>query len=184
MLPDTGERYMSTPLFEHIRETMDDDEVALSHSTPGYRFDRASTSGPVVAPAPVEADAEAFVDAVLRDKPVVMFALEWCEFCWAVRKLFARMQLQYDSVDLDSVAYQRDDRGVKIRGVLRARYAPTIPQIFIGGQRIGGCTEVFDAMCSGELQRRLDAAGVSFDRTLQLDPYTLLPNWVHPREPA
>jgi cysteine synthase A len=37
MLPDTGERYMSTPLFEAIPEDMDEEEVALSRSTPGYR---------------------------------------------------------------------------------------------------------------------------------------------------
>jgi cysteine synthase A len=43
---------------------------------------------------------------------------------------------------------------------------------------------LFDAMRSGEMQRRLDALGVDYDRTIALDPYTLLPNWVHPREPA
>ena len=39
MLPDTGERYMTTPLFETIAEDMDDEEVALSKSTPGYQMD-------------------------------------------------------------------------------------------------------------------------------------------------
>ena len=38
MLPDTGERYMSTPLFEAIPEEMTEDEVALSRSTPGYQL--------------------------------------------------------------------------------------------------------------------------------------------------
>jgi cysteine synthase A len=38
MLPDTGERYLSTPLFEAIPEDMDEEERALSESTPGYRF--------------------------------------------------------------------------------------------------------------------------------------------------
>lgn len=38
MLPDTGERYLSTPLFEDIPEDMDDEERALSNSTPGYRI--------------------------------------------------------------------------------------------------------------------------------------------------
>lgn len=39
MLPDTGERYMTTPLFEGIPEEMTEEEVALSRSTPGYRLD-------------------------------------------------------------------------------------------------------------------------------------------------
>lgn len=38
MLPDTGERYLSTPLFESIPEDMDAEERALSESTPGYRI--------------------------------------------------------------------------------------------------------------------------------------------------
>ena len=38
MLPDTGERYLSTPLFGGIEADMDADEKALSESTPGYRM--------------------------------------------------------------------------------------------------------------------------------------------------
>lgn len=38
MLPDTGERYLSTPLFEGIPEDMTDEEAALSKSTPGYQM--------------------------------------------------------------------------------------------------------------------------------------------------
>ena len=38
MLPDTGERYLSTPLFADIPEDMDEAERALSDSTPGYRM--------------------------------------------------------------------------------------------------------------------------------------------------
>lgn len=38
MLPDTGERYLSTPLFEAIPEDMDDEERAISQSTPGYQI--------------------------------------------------------------------------------------------------------------------------------------------------
>ncbi|MBD3662565.1 PLP-dependent cysteine synthase family protein [Sulfitobacter aestuariivivens] len=34
MLPDTGERYLSTPMFENIAEDMDAEEVAISLSTP------------------------------------------------------------------------------------------------------------------------------------------------------
>ena len=38
MLPDTGERYLSTPLFEGIETEMDEEELALSRSTPGFQF--------------------------------------------------------------------------------------------------------------------------------------------------
>jgi cysteine synthase A len=35
MLPDTGERYLSTPLFADVPADMTEDEIAISHSTPG-----------------------------------------------------------------------------------------------------------------------------------------------------
>jgi cysteine synthase len=37
MLPDTAERYLTTPLFADIPEDMDAEELALSQSTPGYQ---------------------------------------------------------------------------------------------------------------------------------------------------
>ena len=38
MLPDTGERYMTTPLFEGIEAEMNEAELALSRSTPGFQI--------------------------------------------------------------------------------------------------------------------------------------------------
>ena len=38
MLADTGERYLSSPLFEGISEDMTEEEIALSKSTPGYQM--------------------------------------------------------------------------------------------------------------------------------------------------
>jgi len=38
MLPDTGERYLSSPLFEGIPEDMSPEEVALSKSAPGFHM--------------------------------------------------------------------------------------------------------------------------------------------------
>ena len=41
MLPDTGERYLSTPLFDGIPAEMTDEETALSLSTPSYQMEAA-----------------------------------------------------------------------------------------------------------------------------------------------
>jgi cysteine synthase A len=38
MLPDTGERYLSTPLFGDIGADMSEEELAISNSTPGNRM--------------------------------------------------------------------------------------------------------------------------------------------------
>ena len=130
-----------------------------------------------------------FIDEVLTnaDQPVVMFALEWCEFCWSVRKFFASCNIPYRSIDLDSVEYTDGDRGAHIRSAVSARtQCVTIPQIFVGGQFIGGCTEVFDAWNSGELQALLsqcDIEGVTAAdaQGSTPDPYSFLPSWLQPR---
>jgi len=38
MLPDTGERYLTTPLFDDISIDMSEDEMDISKSTSGYQF--------------------------------------------------------------------------------------------------------------------------------------------------
>ena len=189
MLPDTGERYLSTPLFADVPAEMTEEEIELSQSTPGFRFDTTSrpaapAAPPAVPASPIRAEERDFVEQAVtdREQPVVMFALEWCEFCWSVRRLFDRLQIHYRAVDLDSVEYQRDDRGGRIRAALVARTSvATIPQIFIGGEFIGGCTELFEAWRGGRAQSLLERSGVDYDRTAKIDPYTFLPGWLHPR---
>ena len=41
MLPDTGERYLSTPLFAEIAVDMTNEELEISRSTPGFRLEPA-----------------------------------------------------------------------------------------------------------------------------------------------
>lgn len=90
MLPDTGERYLSTPLFDDIVIEMSDEEWKVSRSTPNYRFDAATTGKPVTGadeengePPALDEQALAFVEQLTSDatQPIVLFALEWCEFC-------------------------------------------------------------------------------------------------------
>ena len=114
-----------------------------------------------------------------------MFALEWCEFCWAVRKLLARLGIAFKSVDIDSAALQEDDLGTRIRVVLKARTgSPTIPQIWIGGTHVGGATDLFEAMRDGRMQQLLADSGITVGPVLDLDPTEFLPKWLHPRQAA
>jgi cysteine synthase A len=195
MLPDTGERYLSTPLFEHIGDEMTDEEIEISRSTPGYRFDEpapqqaAATAKPQPVTRPeapaLDPEVEAFVEATIAGEPVVMFALEWCEFCWSLRKLFARLDIDYRSVDLDSVEFQQDNRGGKIRDVLASKFGVrTIPQVFVAGHHIGGCTETFDGWRNGTLRQLCDAESIAYRSKVDIDPYSLLPKWLQPRKSA
>jgi monothiol glutaredoxin len=42
---------------------------------------------------------------------------------------------------------------------------PTIPQLYVKGEFIGGCDIVTEMMLSGELDTLLEAKGVSFDKS-------------------
>jgi cysteine synthase len=187
MLPDTGERYLSTPLFDGIATEMTAEEIEISNSTNNLKCETSPlSSASPLPPGKPTPEAEAFVSGLFSDRsePVVMFAFEWCEFSWSVRKLFKKCGIRYRSIDLDSVEYQKDDRGGKIRAAVAAVTGKvTIPQIFVGGEFVGGATEVFDAFKRGHLQKLLSDNGVAFEKHAGFDPYTLLPNWVSP-EPA
>ncbi len=194
MLPDTGERYLSTPLFDSILEDMDAVEMEISRSTEGYRFDagagaetpedeeddaESTTAATVLDPA-----AQVEIDSTLADNrgKVVMFSLEWCEFCWSVRKMMDTCEIPYVTVDLDSVSYQDNDRGGKILEVLSARNDwPTIPQIYLGDEFVGGATDLFDVGKAGELEAKLDAQKIPYNEHIKRDPYSFLPAWLHPR---
>jgi len=192
MLPDTGERYLSTPLFDDIVIEMSEEEWKLSRSTPNYRFDAATTGKKAVrtdeeddGPVALDEQALAFVKQVSSDaaQPVVLFALEWCEFCWSVRKLFAKLDIPYLALDLDSVKFQQNNLGGNIRAVLLDQLgSPTIPQIFIGGNHVGGATDLFAAYSSGSLGTTLADHDISM-KTMPEDfePASLLPGWLHKR---
>ena len=192
MLPDTGERYLSTPLFDNIVLEMSEEEWEVSRSTPNYRFDAATTGKPAVKPEAKDATAPTLDESALdfvkqatsdSENPIVLFALEWCEFCWSVRKLFARLEIPYQAIDLDSVQYQENNLGGKIRAVLLDQLgSPTIPQIFIGGKHIGGATDLFAAYKNGALEALLVTHQISMkDMPKDFEPASLLPGWLHKR---
>jgi cysteine synthase A len=185
MLPDTGERYLSTPLFADIAAEMDDAEWAISRSSPRARFDAPPSTPPVAVAPPVPApEALAFLEAAVADasRPALMFGLRWCEFGWALRRLFERIGAPLHEVHVDDPALQADGLAGALRATLAARCGSvTLPQLFVGGRHVGGCTDAIDAWHDGRLPRLLQRAEVPFDAEAQVDPRALLPAWVQPR---
>jgi cysteine synthase A len=116
------------------------------------------------------------------DKQVVMFALEWCEFCWAVVKVLDEYEIPYRIINLDSADYVEGNRGREMRLALNEKTTwATLPQIYINSEFIGGCIDIFDACKDGELQALLKASGIGFNTSVSTDPLTFLPAWLHPR---
>ncbi|MEM6461774.1 MAG: pyridoxal-phosphate dependent enzyme [Pseudomonadota bacterium] len=177
MIPDTGERYLTTPLFDHIDTEMDEAEREIAASVP----DTLTTSAKTTAqPAEISPVARDFVRATLRDEsePVVMFGFEWCEFCWSVRRLFSDAKIPLKAIDIDSAKFRDNDQGGKI---LRALFAHTglrtVPQVFVGGVLIGGATEVVMAAKDGSLSERLGQLHSRIVPGATKDPLDYLPAW-------
>ena len=189
MLPDTGERYLSTPLFEGIAAEMTDEELEISRSTPRLPLRRPAPPPrrrPRRAASSRRPEAARLVRRRARSpiptQPVVLFALEWCEFCWSVRKLFARLGIPYRSVDLDSVASSRATCGGEIRAVLRRAPAADDP----AGLRRRRARRRLHRDVRRSCRRPPAAPARPSRRRVRRDadgrPDELLPKWLHPRE--
>jgi len=111
-------------------------------------------------------------------RPLLMFGRQDCEFCAAVQDLCRAIGAPLHTVDLDDPALQASGRAQALRAALAAQGGgPTLPQVFIGGQRLGGCSGTLDAWNDGRLAARLRAAGVPFRADVAIDARRLVPNW-------
>ena len=147
MLPDTGERYLSTPLFADVPREMTDEELAIARSTPNYRFDvaarrprRPRRRGRAGAREPrgrrrSSTQVVGDRDAAGRDvrARVVRVLLVGAQ---AVRRV--RDPVPLDRPRLGRVPARRPRRQDPRRAPRDASASPTIPQIFVGGELIGG----------------------------------------------
>ncbi|MBX2881128.1 MAG: pyridoxal-phosphate dependent enzyme [Granulosicoccus sp.] len=187
MLPDTGERYLSTPLFDDIASDMSAEELAISASTEGCQFSRSVKTKKPKSTPPVEVistKATQYLKSIVQgaEPSVVIFSLEWCEFCWSVEKLFQKMNVEFQTVHIESPEHAEHGTAEEIQNALAALVSSsTIPQVFVAGEYLGGCTQTFKAFLNGSLQTTLSEHGISFNETLKLDPSSLLPAWTHPR---
>ena len=57
----------------------------------------------------------------------------------------------------------------------------TIPQIYVGAKHVGGASETFDAVRNGSMQKMLEENNVSWNQSVDTDPYSFLPGWLHKR---
>jgi cysteine synthase A len=185
-LPDTGERYQTTPLFDGIMTDMNDEEQDIAASV-----EMPATAPAIPAPAAVPSlmreqhtREEDSLEHLLKDplEPVVMFGLQWCEFSWALRKFLLSQGISFRMIELDSASFKTVADPALMRAALGKRTgSPTIPQLFVAGQVIGGCTDAFSSWKSGQLQRQLRDEGVSF-LSDGPDPETFLPGWMAGRQ--
>lgn len=171
MIPDTGERYLSTPLFDNIPADMTDEEKALAESTP-------STAPPPPDLPGVRPEAVEFVKKTIADNKVVFWSLQYCEFCWTLKKLLDTADIPYEAINIDSFQYAKDQMGNMYRAALcDMTDCNTFPQLFVNGEYIGGAVDACMMWKDGSLQEKLREAGLEFG-DYERDPFEFLPKWM------
>ena len=69
-------------------------------------------------------------------KPVEIYTTQTCPYCVAAKRLLTRKGVAFTEVDVGLDPAQRDTM------TRRANGGRTVPQIFIGGQHVGGCDDI------------------------------------------
>jgi glutaredoxin 3 len=75
-----------------------------------------------------------------------------CDFCLAAKRLLKQKGVDFNEID---VTFSRSKRGEMMH---RARGSHTVPQIFIDGEHVGGCDELYMLEQAGELDAKLGLA--------------------------
>ncbi|KAJ4968910.1 hypothetical protein NE237_015611 [Protea cynaroides] len=97
------------------------------------------------------------VKKTLAENPIVVYSKTWCSYSSEVKSLFKRLGAEPFVVELDELGPQ----GPQLQKVLeRLTGQHTVPNVFIGGKHIGGCTDTVKLYRQGELTSLLSEAGV------------------------
>ncbi|XP_077229470.1 monothiol glutaredoxin-S10-like [Tasmannia lanceolata] len=107
---------------------------------------------------------EESVKKTLSDNPVVIYSKTWCSYSMEVKGLFKKLGVEPFVIELDELGAQ----GPQLQKVLeRLTGQHTVPNVFIGGNHIGGCTETVKLYHKGELAPLLSEASSNNSQTLQ-----------------
>ena len=95
----------------------------------------------------------------ITDSPVVLFMkgtpmFPQCGFSAAVVQALTNMGVKFKGIDVLT------DPGLR-EGIKQFTNWPTIPQLYVGGEFVGGCDIVREMYQSGELQQLLEQKGVA-----------------------
>jgi len=108
------------------------------------------------------ADANAQIETTVRAHDVVLFmkgskAMPQCGFSSRVAGVLNYMGVDYHDVNV------LEDEDIR-QGIKDYSDWPTIPQLYVKGEFVGGCDIITEMTLSGELDRLFDKSGVTFDK--------------------
>lgn len=107
-------------------------------------------------------DAKSQIDQTVKSHDVVLFmkgtkTMPQCGFSSRVAGVLNFMGVEFKDVNVLADADIR-------QGIKEYSDWPTIPQLYVKGEFVGGCDIVTEMTLSGELDLLFDAKGVSFDK--------------------
>ncbi len=83
---------------------------------------------------------------------VEMYTTGWCPYCARAKALLEHKGVDFAEISLD------EEPGRRAEMIERAHGGRTVPQIFIGGEHIGGCDEMVALDRAGKLDPKLGIA--------------------------
>ena len=84
-------------------------------------------------------------------KPVEIYTTQACPYCMMAKRLLQKKGVVYAEIDVGR------DAGLRVKMTERAGGRRSVPQIFIGGQHVGGCDDLHDLDDAGRLDALLRA---------------------------
>ena len=102
------------------------------------------------------------IQTMIDDNPVVLFMkgtkdMPQCGFSSRVAGVLNYMNVAYNDVNVLA------DDGIR-QGIKDFSDWPTIPQLYVKGEFVGGCDIVTEMTLSGELDQLFDQKGVTYDK--------------------
>ncbi|KAL6662042.1 hypothetical protein ACP70R_001426 [Stipagrostis hirtigluma subsp. patula] len=119
---------------------------------------RASSSSSSSPDSSFGSRMEESVKRTVADNPVVIYSKSWCSYSMEVKALFKRIGVEPHVIELDHLGAQ----GPQLQKVLeRLTGQSTVPNVFIGGKHVGGCTDTLKLHRKGELATMLSELNIN-----------------------
>ena len=109
-----------------------------------------------VTEVPVSLDVLSEIQRTVAGKPVVVFSKSSCAESTACKGIFDAMEQPYTMIELD----QRDD-GAEMEAALLSLTHRAMPNVFVGGQFLGGGAEMEEAEATGRLCELLEGSNLA-----------------------
>lgn len=107
------------------------------------------------------ADINEWIDSVVKDNDVVLFMkgtpeAPQCGFSSRVTQILGHLQVPFQAVNVLENGALRD-------GIKAYTNWPTIPQLYVKGEFVGGCDIITEMFQNGELQKTIENSGVAVE---------------------